>query len=276
MFGGEIRTTTLPGGTANRGCRLHEVMIGGAVIFSFVEKMTTMKREIKWAYGERPGNAPQVYHTERRGSTLAIYMEYVDGAGARFEPTDDNAKLLADTIATTATWQRSSLSESILITHAKEAQIFAETARKCGFDDVSLAERIVETVSILAARSQFHPIADAHNDVNFDNIAFSPVHRTMRLVDWGQFSPNLIGADLHHFVPVAMVRPSWRRFVATLFDHYTLAINQVGFELSREDIQFAARYYALIRTISRFGRRRDIGTFKRVVGLHEVATEHLR
>jgi ubiquinone/menaquinone biosynthesis C-methylase UbiE len=97
------------------------------------------------------------------------------------------------------------------------------------------------------------PIVPCHNDLGVPNMAYLETEGVTAFcfVDWGKYSLNFAGADFHHFYMERSFYRGNREFLDLVFESYVAAMAAQEIRLDMADVQLAATYYALQRSMSR-------------------------
>ena len=282
LYGGSgeqlrISSTAFERGLANHGCFFHQAESSdGAIKVVFVEKRTIKAREIVFAsgysefYASAPVPiAPKIFFVKKRETYTSIFMEYVRGVAEPFARSLDNAALLGAAMANIHLPNAPPLKASLFESHHRTVSLFLECIKADGLatvDSLAKAKAIVELVAKLERRARKLPWVLSHNDVNVGNTAYSILGgaSVFRFVDWGQFSANIAGAEMHHFIAASIIKTSLKPFVMKALEEYAAGLRRWELPVSYQDVLFGAHYYALLRSISRYVQRRGKADFERI------------
>jgi hypothetical protein len=249
-----IETHEMSGGIANLGCFLHTASGENGEV-RFVEKRTTRKREQlfsnKYAliYATDPVPiSPRIYAMHKEGAVATIFMEYVEGEPIK--PSMANAAKLGFRLADLVRPEVLPIKPSLLTLQKRKLgslseQMIAEN------DDLRPFFLLLDRLGV---KRESSPVVPSHNDLSLTHVLLSGGN--LRLVDWGQFSGNLVGADFHHFIAACAARKLSQDFVDTVVISYTSALASRGIEIKSEEVMAGAQYYALLRSLFRYSQKR--------------------
>jgi hypothetical protein len=263
-----IETHEMSGGTANLGCFLHTASGDNGEV-RFVEKRTTRKREQlfsnKYAriYATDPiPISPRIYAIHKDGAVATIFMEYVEGEPIK--PSIANAAKVGFRLADMVRPEVLPIKPSLLTVQKRK---LGSLSKQMIADNEELGP-VFLLLDQLGTTRETSLVVPSHNDLSLTHIRLSG--DTLRFVDWGQFSGNLVGADFHHFVAACAAEKLSRHFVDTVVYAYTIALASRGIEIKSNEVMAGAQYYALLRSLFRYSQKRTdshLASVKRIYSI---------
>jgi hypothetical protein len=247
-----LTTEALSGGLRHHGLFIHR--IGNTRI---VEKITSKAREITIAeHLAQKGSSilPRVHEVRRRGEQAHIFMEFIPRIGRIPAPSRRIFRALSKgMLAIHREFHSLGLP---IIDHSSDRLLHRLKALPAQID-LGLAE---ETIPSFVERFDRLPFIVCHNDLNWPNMSVSEgwFRAECRFIDFALVARNGIGADLFQFATRAAGGTDKEMFDGLVA---SFAKNAAADE---RDVQFAARFYALIRNVAHMTRVAREGQLEKV------------
>jgi hypothetical protein len=207
--------------------------------------------------------APELYAAFDAGFAIrdplryVVYLEHLPRPGLPDQSTE-TAYRLADSISAVARLKLPptfrprraiQLSEDLLSEFLRHAGAAGrrDTAACRGLEKMA-----IEWPQILMVRALGLPVLPSHNDLHVRNICLvrGPRAEEFVFIDWEAFGMNYAGADLHHFLRDAVLKPDLFPFFQALRSRFLERVRDIHSVDSRM-IDLGAHAYALTRSMSR-------------------------
>jgi hypothetical protein len=122
-----------------------------------------------------------------------------------------------------------------------------------------ILERDVTSARLVPCHNDLHPANLGRRNTSSSDFVF---------VDWELFALNHLGADLHHFISLGVMKSNLANFSDMVRKQYSERAECI-FGVRRRDIDFAAYSYALYRSMLRATRQKDATQARASIALLE-------